>query len=238
MKINADYHTHTIYSHGKGTPEQNVIAAIERGLKRVAITEHAPKHFLFGVGNERLRQLRREVDELNRRYANDIEVLFGLECNLIGDGICDAPADVSAADLLLLGFHRAFIPRDRATWRIYMRYGRDLAKSLAKAIVRTLENYPIKIIAHPGEYMKVDIPTLATGASQMGVLLELNGSHMSMSFDDIKAAAKHGAEFIINSDAHRPERVGVFGDAPDCAIEAGVEKLIANADTYEGKLRF
>lgn len=238
MKINADYHTHTIYSHGKGTTEENVEAAIAKGLRRIAITEHAPGHFLFGVRGEKLMRLRREVDELNKRYANDIEVLFGLECNLVGDGLCDAPKDVSAADLLLLGFHRAFIPKDAASWRIYMRYGRNLSVILADSILHTLENYPIKIIAHPGEYMKVDIPRLAKGCSGMGVLLELNGSHMSMDLAEVKLAAKNGAHFVVNSDAHRPSRVGAFGDAPEIAARAGIEKLVANSDSYEGKLRF
>ncbi|OQB24400.1 MAG: DNA polymerase/3'-5' exonuclease PolX [Firmicutes bacterium ADurb.Bin182] len=238
MKINADYHTHTVYSHGKGTAEQNVQAAISRGLKRIAITEHAPGHFLFGVRGEKLMRLRREVDELNRRYANDIEVLFGLECNLTGDGICDAPDDVSAADLLLLGFHRAIIPKDAAAWRIYLRCGRNLPVLLADAIIHTLENYPIKIIAHPGEYMKADIPTLAQGAAKMGVLLELNGSHMSMNIDEVMLAAKFGAHFVINSDAHRPSNVGMFGDALETVSRAGIEKLIANSDAYEGRLRF
>ena len=41
MIITADYHTHTNYSHGKGTPEENVLAAIEKGLRRIAISEHA-----------------------------------------------------------------------------------------------------------------------------------------------------------------------------------------------------
>ena len=38
MIITADYHTHTNYSHGKGTPEENVLAAIEKGLRRIAIS--------------------------------------------------------------------------------------------------------------------------------------------------------------------------------------------------------
>jgi putative hydrolase len=238
MKINADYHTHTVYSHGKGTAEENVRAAIAKGLRRIAITEHAPGHFLFGVRGEKLMRLRREVDELKKRYANDIEVLFGLECNLIGDGLCDVPKNFADADLLLLGFHRAIIPKDAAAWRIYMRYGRNLSEILADAIIHTLENYPIRIIAHPGEYMKVDIPRLAKGAGNMGVLLELNGSHMSMDTGEVMLAAKNGVNFVINSDAHRPSRVGEYGDALEIVSRAGIEKLIANSDSYEGKLRF
>ena len=47
MIITADYHTHTNYSHGKGTPEENVLVAIEKGLRRIAISEHAGAHFLW-----------------------------------------------------------------------------------------------------------------------------------------------------------------------------------------------
>ena len=48
MKILADYHTHTIYScgnnenrrHAKGTIEENVLAAIDKGLEVIGISEH------------------------------------------------------------------------------------------------------------------------------------------------------------------------------------------------------
>ena len=45
----ADYHTHTLYSHGKGTIQQNVEAAQRKGLKEIAITDHGPGHILYGV---------------------------------------------------------------------------------------------------------------------------------------------------------------------------------------------
>ena len=39
MKFLGDYHTHTIYSHGLGMIEHNVIEAVKKGLKQM-ITDH------------------------------------------------------------------------------------------------------------------------------------------------------------------------------------------------------
>ena len=44
MQILADYHTHTIYSHGKGTIEDNVKEAISKGIKTIGISDHGYKH--------------------------------------------------------------------------------------------------------------------------------------------------------------------------------------------------
>ena len=44
MQILADYHTHTVYSHGKGTIEDNVKEAISKGIKTIGISDHGYKH--------------------------------------------------------------------------------------------------------------------------------------------------------------------------------------------------
>ena len=44
-----DHHTHTIYSHGKGSIEDNVRVAAARGLKSVAVTDHGPGHLTYGL---------------------------------------------------------------------------------------------------------------------------------------------------------------------------------------------
>ena len=54
MRVFADYHTHTVYSHGKNTVEENVVAAINANLKKIAISEHASSHLLYGVRGTRL----------------------------------------------------------------------------------------------------------------------------------------------------------------------------------------
>ena len=47
MQIIADYHTHTVYSHGKGTIEENVKVAISKEIKTIGISDHGYKHMLM-----------------------------------------------------------------------------------------------------------------------------------------------------------------------------------------------
>lgn len=242
MIVTADYHTHTNYSHGKGTPEENVLAAVEKGLRRIAISEHSGAHLFYGVRGGRLLQLRREVDALARRYANEIEVLMGLECNLIAVGKCDAPlpgaaipegADLAPFDVLLLGYHKGVWPEDKATrgaFRESFGLGKADPVRVAEALLETADRYRIGMLSHPCEYVQADIPTLARGAAELGILLEINASHVSMTSSQLHEAASYGAKFVIGSDAHTPARVGDFARAIAAAEGAGVENLVVNAE--------
>ena len=61
-KMIADYHTHTIFSHGKGTIEDNVDWAIKKGLKEIAISDHGPGHLTYGVKRHSIPVMREEID--------------------------------------------------------------------------------------------------------------------------------------------------------------------------------
>ena len=63
-KMTFDYHTHTIFSHGKGTIADNVEAARSKGLKGIAITDHGPGHLTYGIKREAVPEMRRQIEEL------------------------------------------------------------------------------------------------------------------------------------------------------------------------------
>lgn len=229
--LSRDLHTHTVFSHGEGTPEQNVLAAIEAGLDEIAISEHGPAHMFFGVRGEKLRALRREVDALASRYANDIRVLMGMECNLTGFGICDLPEDCGMFDVKLLAFHKGARPADafgRARALESLHLGKGDPEATAKALVAAAEKYRIDIFAHPGLYVKCDIPMLARGAKELGIPLEINAARVTMTNAELAAAAAAGASFIIGSDAHDPARVGDDALALSTAVAAGVAERVIN----------
>ena len=49
MLLYGDYHTHTIYSHGKGDIIDNARVASKKGLKQLAITDHGFDNKLYNV---------------------------------------------------------------------------------------------------------------------------------------------------------------------------------------------
>ncbi len=60
-----DHHTHTVYSHGKGTIEDNVRAAA-KGLTSIAITDHGPGHLTYGIKMEKIPEMKAEIQRLKR----------------------------------------------------------------------------------------------------------------------------------------------------------------------------
>lgn len=228
-----DLHTHTVYSHGKGTVEQNVLAAIQKGLARIGIAEHGPKHLFFPVKWDALLRLRHEIDRLNDRYGDKIQVLMGLEANLLGDGLTDVPEDTSLFDYLMLGYHKGTAPCDALSrgWTRALLFGQRKrhGKNNALAYVHAMEQLPKLInISHPGTYIPVDIATLARAAAAQHVTLELNESHQSVSINDIHAARAEGAKFYLSSDAHHPRNVGNVQNSVALARAAGVLDQVVN----------
>jgi putative hydrolase len=238
-RIAADYHTHTRYSHGKGTILDNVDAARKKGLKRIAISDHGFHHIGFGMSVSDISRMREEIQSLNQQFS-DIDILMGIEANLIGmNGEIDIPDHyLDAFDIILMGFHKAVRPKSlKDGWQLFVKNGLDklvpsnreqLRKANTLAMIRAIERYPIQIITHPGAKIDIDSRELAKAAARKGTALEINASHGFMTVEYVKIALEEGADFVISSDAHIPEKVGVFDKAIETARSAGVppERII------------
>ena len=70
MNITVDYHTHTTYSHGKGSILDNALSAKERGLSEIAITDHGYGHHAFGIKQKKLPEMKencKKAEEITGR---------------------------------------------------------------------------------------------------------------------------------------------------------------------------
>lgn len=239
MKLFADYHTHTIYSHGKGTIKENVEAAIKKGLEEIVISDHGPGHLTYGVSRKNLIKMRREIDELKKEYDN-INILLGVEANIVSiDGDIDVnDEDMKILDKLLVGFHNGAKPKTpKDFYLLYVKnhlgkimpwLREECRKTNTVAVIKAVNKYNIDIITHPGAKIDIDTRALAKAAAKRNTALEINASHGFLTVEYVKIAMEEGVNFTIDSDAHKPENVGNFAKGIRVAEEANlpVERIL------------
>src|SRR5262249_50616398 len=87
--LRGDLHMHSTRSDGRDTLEEMVRACRDRGYAYCAITEHSKALVIAnGFDDERVRQSVAEIAEV-RRQVPGIEVLHGLEVDILADGALD-----------------------------------------------------------------------------------------------------------------------------------------------------
>jgi len=223
MTFFGDYHTHTIYSHGKGTVEDNVRAALNAGLGQIAITDHGFGHLLYGVKARKFAQYRADIENARGLFP-DIKVLAGIEANITGlNGQTDLnDEELEHLGLILLGYHqmvRAASCKDFFSFYVpvqlsgLIRHTPDKRRGRnTEALIKAIHKYPVDILVHPNHKMEVDFALLCREASRLGVYIELNGKKNPLKDDWIaEALAQTDVMFIADSDAHSPGRVGDLG---------------------------
>jgi DNA polymerase (family 10) len=200
-----DLHMHTTASDGKATLREMAVAAIERGLKYIAITDHSPRVSMAnGLNPARLRDQWKEIDNLNRELDNFI-ILKGIECDILEKGGMDLPDDVLAeADWVIASVH----------------YGQQQSREqITDRILGAVENPHVSIIAHPTgrligrrEPYAVDLEAVFAAAAQKGTLMEINANPARLDLDDVACAAakRHGIPIVISSDAHSTSGLDVL----------------------------
>ncbi|MGF6376926.1 putative hydrolase [Clostridiales Family XIII bacterium PM5-7] len=229
-KMLFDYHTHTTFSHGKGSIEDNVKAAIAAGLSAIAISDHGPGHLTYGIKREHVPVMRKEIDRLKPLYP-EIEIYLSVEANVraVEPYLDVTKAEFDQYDFVLAGYHygithgycvgnwldaHGFLPKG---------YGEKLRIKNTDMTLKALYEHDIKILTHPGDKGRFSIDEIAKACAETDTLMEISTWHSHLTVEEIKIAAKYDTKFIISSDAHTPDRVGSFHGGIDRAIAAGLD---------------
>ncbi len=220
MKLIADYHTHTVHSHGTGSVDDNALSALHLGLETVGIADHSIAHFSYGVKKRKVNNYLADIEKAKRQYEGRIEVKAGIELNLTGlDGSVDMPK--GRFDFLILGYHKTAICRDlRTAWTFFR--GKHHVEAVTQGYMRAIQRHKITMVAHPGYGVPVDYYKLAQACADYGTLFEINNKHSELKVEDLQLAAQTQARFILSSDAHNPADVGLVSNAVKMAVSAGI----------------
>jgi DNA polymerase (family 10) len=226
--IHGDLHMHTTATDGQATIDEMIAAAKARGLKYIAITDHSKRVSMAnGLDADRLRAHWKAIDKA-RQHAKGIEVLHGIECDILEDATLDLPDDVLAeADWVIAVLH----------------YGlKQPREQIMKRLMAAIRNPHVCVLGHltgrmlgkrPGAEMNRD--EVLKAAADHGVMIEINAHPSRLDIDDVGAAAAKdlGIPIVISTDAHSTTGLDVMQYGIFQARRAGLEaKDVANTRTW------
>lgn len=225
MRIEIDTHTHTLSSgHAYNTIREMAKAAAEKGLKGLAITDHAPEMpgscHLFHFVN--LWVVPRELE--------GIKILMGAELNIMDEeGHVDLPTSiVKELDIKIASIHPPCYK------------GEKTMEAVTKAFVNIMERGDIDIIGHPDDgRFPVDYEALVKAAKRTGTMLEVNnsslkpGGYRSNSKENaikmLEYCKQYEAMIVLGTDAHFDTAIAEYDYAEEVLrLTDFPEELIAN----------
>ena len=233
--IKGDLHMHTVATDGTATIEEMAEAAMQRGLKFIAITDHSKRVAMAnGLDAERLLEQWQAIDRYNAELNEDFVVLKGIECDILESGGMDLPDDVLAqADWVIGSLH----------------YGQTQPRQqITERMVGAIENEHVDMIAHPtGRVLNrrppydVDLESVFTAAVEHRTFLELNAAPKRLDLCDVHliAAKAKGIPIVINTDSHRTASLDNMKHGVIQARRAGLLAAdIANTWSWKEMMKF
>ncbi len=227
--IRGDLHMHTTASDGAATIEEMALAARARGLKYIAITDHSKRVSMAnGLDATRLRSHWEDIRRI-RSQVHGIEILCGIECDILEDAEMDLPDDVL----------------EEADWVIaVLHYGlRQPREQIMRRLLNAIRNPHVDIIGHctgrmigRREGADVNFSELLRAAADHQVMLEINAHPSRLDLDEIHAAAAkdHGIPIVISTDSHSVNGFDVLQYGVDQARRAGLTPDdVANTRTLQ-----
>ena len=196
--IRGDLHMHTTETDGANTIREMAEAALTRGLKYIAITDHS-KNLAMTNGMDDARALAhiQRIRQVDSEMEGRIRVLPGIEVDILAEGELDLDdSTLAQMDIVVASVHSRFDqPVEQMTDRI----------------LRALENPHTRILGHPTgrKVLKRDpyalhIDTILKRAAELGVAVEHNASPARADLNDLhlRLAKQHGCKITVNTDAH------------------------------------
>lgn len=215
--IRGDLHMHTTASDGAATIEEMALAAKDRGLKYIAITDHSKRVSMAnGLDETRLRKHWEDIRAVRERVKG-IEILCGIECDILEDATMDLSDDCLAeADWVIAVLH----------------YGlKQPREQIMKRLMTAVKNPHVDIIGHctgrmigRREGADVNFKELLKAAADNQVMMEINAHPSRLDLDDVHAAAAKdlGIPIVISTDSHSVNGFDVLQFGVDQARRAGL----------------
>jgi DNA polymerase (family 10) len=196
--IRGDVHMHTVATDGTYTIREMAEAALERGLRYIAITDHSKNLAMTnGLDDARAQAHVRAIQAVDAEMEGRIRVFAGIEVDILQDGSLDLEDETLAMmDVVVGSVHSAFqMPSDEMTARL----------------LRAIENPYLRILGHPTgrkllrrDPYVFDMDAVLKLCAERGVAVEHNAAPARADLSDLnlRKAKALGCRISVNTDAH------------------------------------
>jgi DNA polymerase (family 10) len=202
--LRGDVHMHTVASDGKNSIREMADAALARGYRYIAITDHSKSLVITnGLDERRTLEHAGRVREVDREMEGKIRVFTGIEVDILADGALDLDDEVLAQlDLVIASVHSRF---------------EQNREEMTARVLRAIENPYVRILGHPTgrqilrrEPYALDMAAVFKRAAQLGVAMEHNAApaRLDLCDRDLRLAKELGCRIAINTDAHDIRELG------------------------------
>jgi DNA polymerase (family 10) len=198
--IRGDLHMHSTWSDGRDSIQHMVLAAKQLGYEYVAITDHSERAFASRKLLALEIPIQREEIQALRSRIHGIEILHGIEVDIMPDGTLDFDdAQLEGFDIVLASLHDD--------------HGDDGAR-LTERYVQAMRHPMVNIITHPANRSPafssgydLDYDRLFKTAVATGTAMEVDGApgHLDLDGAIARRAVEAGVTLAIDSDCHRAE---------------------------------
>ena len=198
--IRGDLHMHSTWSDGRDSIQHMVLAAKQLGYEYVAITDHSERAFASRKLLALEIPIQREEIHALRSRIHGIEILHGIEVDIMPDGSLDFDDEqLEGFDIVLASLHDD--------------HGDDGAR-LTERYVQAMQHPMVNIITHPANRSPalssgydLDYERLFETAVATGTAMEVDGApgHLDMDGAIARRAVEAGVTLAIDSDCHRAE---------------------------------
>lgn len=192
-------HTHTTFCDGKDTPEQLVLAAIEKGLSAIGFSGHSynPYSVMFAGKADRTKEYQQHIRMLQQKYRGKIDIYCGLEVEAV------ALPEMTGYDFLIGSAHYFYIDNEcigfdrspETVQQIIGTYFNGSSLEYARRYFETLVKLP--------QYGKFDIlahfDIHAKNNERIAMFDENDPKYLSLGFDAIDALAGKIPFFEVNT---------------------------------------
>ena len=193
-------HSHSNWSDGAETLEAMALAAKEKGLEYLVISDHSQSAFYAnGLREDRIRAQHLQIDELNKKLA-PFRIYKSIESDILNDGSLDYDDEVLASfDLVIASIHSNLkMTEEKAMMR--------LINAIENPFTSILGHMTGRLLLSRGGY-PVDHERIIEACVDNNVVIELNAHPRRLDIDWrwINKAVDKGVLISINPDAHSIE---------------------------------